>query len=98
MVVKKDVWERIPADVRPKLIAITQEYGKKIAAEVRRMDSEALSNMKAQGLVSVTPSDAAAFQKAAQATYKVVRGRVVPEGVFDEVQKLVADAHAKGKK
>jgi TRAP-type C4-dicarboxylate transport system substrate-binding protein len=98
MVVKKDVWERIPADVRPKLIEIGRDYAKKIAAEVRRMDSEALANMKTQGLQVVVPSDPAAFHTAAKATYKVVRGRVVPDWAFDEVQRLVNEAHAKGMK
>ena len=41
-VVKKDVWEKIPADLRPKLIEIAREIGRRIAVEVRRMNEEAL--------------------------------------------------------
>jgi TRAP-type C4-dicarboxylate transport system substrate-binding protein len=98
MVVKKEDWEKIPADIRPKLIELAREYGKKISIEVRRMDAEALDNMKKQGLVVVAPSDAAKFQSAAESTYKVIRGRVIPESTFDEVQRLVKEAHAKGTK
>src|SRR6185503_20253748 len=53
MVVKKDTWEKIPADLRPKLIEIAKATGKKIDVEVRRMDAEALKSMQAEGLVVV---------------------------------------------
>ena len=98
MVVKKEDWEKIPAETRPKLLALAREYGKKISLEVRKMDADALSNMKQQGLVVINPPDAADFQKAAKKTWTVIRGRVVPADVFDEVQKLVNEAHAQGKK
>jgi TRAP-type C4-dicarboxylate transport system substrate-binding protein len=98
MVVKRDDWEKIPADVRPKLLDLAREYGKKISIEVRRMDADALTNMKQQGLVVVAPPDAPNFAKAAKQSYPVIRGRVVPDGIFDEVQRLVNEAHAQGKK
>jgi TRAP-type C4-dicarboxylate transport system substrate-binding protein len=98
MVVKKEDWDKVPADVKPKLLALARDYGKKISVEVRRMDAEALSNMKQQGLVVVKPADEADFMKAAKKTWTVVRGKVVPADIFDEVQKLVNEAHAQGKK
>jgi TRAP-type C4-dicarboxylate transport system substrate-binding protein len=94
MVVRKDVWERVPADVRPKLLELSRAYAQKIAAEVRRMDTDALTNMNQQGLVTVH-GDAIDFAKAAELTWKVVRGRVVPAATFDEVQKLVLEARKK---
>lgn len=97
-VVRKDDWEKVPADIKPKLIEISREYSKKIGAEVRRMDTEALENMKKQGLVAVTPADVSAFQKAAQKTYDVIRNRVVPAETFEEVKKLVDEAHARSAK
>jgi TRAP-type C4-dicarboxylate transport system substrate-binding protein len=97
-VVRKDDWEKVPADVRPKLIEISREYSKKIGAEVRRMDSEALDNMVKQGLVVVKPTAPADFAKAAQKTYDIVRSRVVPAATFDEVKKLVDEAHARSAK
>jgi TRAP-type C4-dicarboxylate transport system substrate-binding protein len=98
MVVKKEDWDKVPADMKPKLLALAAEYGKKISVEVRKMDADALTNMKQQGLVVISPPDAADILKAAQATYKVIRGKVVPAEIFDEVQKLVNEAHAQGKK
>ena len=98
MVVKKEDWDKIPADVRPKLVEIARDYGKKISMEVRKMDADALANMKQQGLVVVVPPDGANFPKAAQASYAVIRGHVVPAGIFDQVQRLVTEAHAQGRK
>lgn len=94
-VVKKDVWEKIPADLRPKLLEISHEYARKIAVEVRRMDDDALKQMKTQGLELVPPKDLKTFEKAAMATWSVIRGKVVPAETFDEVKKLVDEFHAK---
>lgn len=94
-VVRKDAWEKIPADLRPKLLQISREYSRKIAAEVRRMDDDALKTMKQQGLVVVKPVDEAAFRKAAISTWSVIRGRVVPAEAFDEVKRLVEEYKSK---
>ncbi len=97
-VVRKDEWEKVPAELRPKLIEIARDYSKKIAAEVRRMDNEALDNMVKQGLVVVKPQDPSDFAQAAEKTYAVIRGKVVPSETFDEVKKLVEEAHARSAK
>jgi TRAP-type C4-dicarboxylate transport system substrate-binding protein len=94
-IVRKDVWDRIPADLRPKLLEISREYSRKVAVEVRRMDAEALKTMQSQGLVTVKPTDPEAFRKAATAAWAVIRGKVVPAETFDEVKKLVDEYQAK---
>jgi TRAP-type transport system periplasmic protein len=97
-VVKKADWDKVPEELRPKLIEITRDYSKRVGAEVRRMDTEALANMVKQGLVEVKTTDLAAFDKAAQASYRVIRGKVVPAEAFDEVKRLVDEAHKSAKK
>jgi TRAP-type C4-dicarboxylate transport system substrate-binding protein len=96
-VVKKDVWERIPADLRPKLMQISKEYSKKVGVEVRRMDEEALKTMKTQGLIAVPPQpgDLEALETAAKATWTIIRGKVVPADAFDEVKKSVEEYRKK---
>ncbi len=94
MVVKKDAWEKIPAELRVKLMAIARETGKKIDLEVRRMDIEAMKSMQSQGL-QVVKGDPAQMMAAAKAAWTVIRGRVVPVAIFDEVQKLAAEAKKK---
>jgi TRAP-type C4-dicarboxylate transport system substrate-binding protein len=97
-VVRKDDWDKVPADIKPKLIEISREYSKKIGLEVRRMDTEALDNMVKQGLVMVKPVNGPEFIHAAQKTYDVIRTRVVPAETFAEVKKLVDEAHARSAK
>jgi len=94
-IIRKDAWEKIPADLRPKLMEISREYTKKINTEVRRMDEEALQTMKTQGLELVKPSDPPAFREAAMKTWGVIRGKVVPADVFDDVKKYADEGRAK---
>ena len=62
--VRKDVWEKVPADVRPKLLSIAQDLGAKVDAEVRRLNQDAVAAMQKQGL-KLVPGDAAATQRPA---------------------------------
>lgn len=96
-VVKKDVWEKIPADVRPKLLAITREINGRIDAEVKKLNDDAIAAMKKQGL-EVVKVDPAPWQKAAERSWPAVRGKVVPAAFFDEVVKLRAEAKKAQKK
>ena len=82
--VKKDTWEKIPADLRPKLIQIAREIAKRGDADVKRSNDEAIAAMKKQGL-NVVEVDQASFRAAKERAWPVVRGRVVPAEFFDEV-------------
>jgi TRAP-type C4-dicarboxylate transport system substrate-binding protein len=92
--VRKDAWEKIPAEMRQKLLDISREYGKKANLEVRRMNDEALVKMKEQGLQVVEP-ERAAWVAAYERAEKVIRGRVVPEGIYDKVKQLHQEFRAK---
>jgi TRAP-type transport system periplasmic protein len=83
--VRKDAWEKIPADVRPKLIAIAQELGQKVDAEVKRLNQDAVSAMQKQGL-TVVPGDQAAWRAAMEKITPVVRGGVVPIEFYDQLR------------
>jgi TRAP-type C4-dicarboxylate transport system substrate-binding protein len=89
-VVRKELWDRVPADVRPQLLTIARDYGRRIQLAVRRENEDAITEMKKQGLqtVSVSVSDVAAWNVAAANANKVVRGQVVPAASFDAVVRL----------
>lgn len=95
-VVKKDVWEKISPELRPKLLAIAREINGRINAEVKRLNDDAIAAMKKQGLevVKVEPGP---WQKAAERSWPAVRGKVVNEAFFDQVVKL-RDEYRKQKK
>jgi TRAP-type C4-dicarboxylate transport system substrate-binding protein len=84
-IVRKDVWEKIPADLRAKLAAVAVEMGRKVDAEVRRLNVDAVAAMKKQGL-TVVPVEAAPWRAAMEKSWPVVRGGVVSAAFFDEVK------------
>ncbi len=95
-IVRKDAWERIAPEVRTRLQAIAVELGLKVDAEVRKLNVDAVTAMKKQGLrvVSVDPRP---WREAMERSYPVVRGGVVPAAFFDEV-KVARDQCRSGKK
>ena len=92
--VKKESWDKVPADLRPKLLEIARDLAKRGDAEVKRSNDEAVGAMKKQGL-NVVAVDEASFRGAKETAWPVVRGRVVPAEFFDEVVRA-RDASRKG--
>lgn len=88
-VVKKDTWEKVPADLRPKLVGIARDMGKRIDAEVKRLNDNAIAAMQKQGL-EVVKVDRAQWQTSAEKSWPAVRGKVVRPELFDEVVKVRA--------
>mgnify|MGYP005809902681 CR=1 FL=1 len=85
--IRKDAWETVPADLRPKLLAIARELGARVDAEVRKLNDDAVAAMKKQGL-QVVEVDPAPWRAAAEKAWPVVRGKVVPTAFFDEVVRV----------
>lgn len=82
--VKKDTWNRVPADLRPKLLAIASEIGARVDADVKKLNDDAIVAMKKQGL-DVVEVDPKPWLAAAEKAWPVVRGKVVPAPFFDQV-------------
>jgi TRAP-type C4-dicarboxylate transport system substrate-binding protein len=94
-IVRKESWERIPADLRPKLLAIAAELGRRVDDEVRKLNADAIAAMQKQGL-TVVKGDGAAWRAAIERSWPIVRGGVVPAEIFDEA-KAARDACRAGK-
>jgi TRAP-type transport system periplasmic protein len=90
-VVRKDVWEKVPPELRPRLLAIAREVGSKVDLEVKKVNDDAIAAMRAQGLKMVTV-EAGPWQRGAERAWPTVRGKVVPVDFFDEVVRLRAEA------
>jgi TRAP-type C4-dicarboxylate transport system substrate-binding protein len=84
--VRKETWDRVPADLRPKLLAIARDLGARVDAEVRKLNEDAIAAMKKQGL-DVVRVDPGPWRAAAEKAWPVIRGRVVPAAFFDDVVK-----------
>jgi len=83
--VRKDAWEKVSPEVRVKLQDIALDLGRKVDAEVRRLNADAVTAMKKQGL-QVISVDPAPWRAAMEKSWPIVRGGVVPAEFFDEVK------------
>lgn len=92
-VIKKDVWNRIPADLHAPLLKAMQDAGAKLQAEMRRGGDRDVEAMKKRGLnvVSVDPKTREIWVKVAETAYPKVRGRIVPADAFDEAMRYRDD-------
>jgi TRAP-type transport system periplasmic protein len=99
IVVTKETWERIPADLRPAFQAAASETVKKLSAQTRDGEKSDVDAMVKRGLTVIRIDDAtlALWRTAAEATYPKVRGSFVPAPVYDEAMRLRAEFRA-GKK
>jgi TRAP-type C4-dicarboxylate transport system substrate-binding protein len=95
-IVRKEAWEKIAPDLRAKLKAVAVELGLKVDVEVRRLNVDAVTAMKKQGL-QVVSVEAQPWREAMERSYQVVRGGVVSAAWFDDV-KAARDQCRAGKK
>ncbi len=88
-VIKKDVWDRIPADLHAPLLKAMQDAGAKLQADVRAGGQTGIEAMKKRGL-NMVPVDAKTREqwvKTVEAAYPKIRGKIVPADAFDEALK-----------
>jgi TRAP-type transport system periplasmic protein len=88
-VIKKETWDKVPADIKPALIKAMQDAGTKLQADIRKSGETSVTEMKGAGL-TVVPVDAKAkelWRKAAESTYGKIRGDFVPADAFDAAMK-----------
>jgi TRAP-type C4-dicarboxylate transport system substrate-binding protein len=96
-VVRRDVWERIPADLRPRLLKIAAEYEQKVRADVRKQNEDAIVQMKKRGLTVNEPADIQDWQRAAAAAEAVIRQRV-PAEFYEAVKRYRDEFRAQHKR
>ena len=85
-IIKKDVWDRIPADHHAPLLKAMQDAGAKLRAEARKGGDRDIDAMRKRGLnvVAVDAKTRELWVKVAEGAYPSVRGKIVPADAFDE--------------
>lgn len=97
-IVKKDAWDKIPPDLQKKLREIGDEYGKRTSQDVRKQNDDAVEQMKKRGLVINSPASVDDWNAIAEKGNAVVRGKVVPAAIYDEVKKIRDEYRAQHKR
>lgn len=95
-IVRTDVWEKIPADVRARLRTTAAAIGEKIRARSRLESEEAVKAMQQHGLQlhPLTPEAEAAWRKVATDLRPEIRGKLVPADIFDAVEQHLREYRA----
>jgi hypothetical protein len=95
-VIKKDLWDKISPDLQKKLMDSAAVAGTKMRTASRKEDEDAVKAMQAKGLkVNVaSPQVEQEWYKLTSIIYPKIRGKMVPDDIFDEVQRLVAEYRA----
>jgi TRAP-type C4-dicarboxylate transport system substrate-binding protein len=89
-VIRKEVWDRIPANIKPALMRAQLEAAQKLQADIRQSTVRDIQSMKARGL-TVVPVDARLRDEwravVDKATSKI-RGDFAPADAYDEALKF----------
>ena len=95
-VISKKTWDLIPPAAREHVLKTAKESGKLIKTDNRRESVEAVEAMKKRGLKvqAITPKLEDEWRQATEAVYPKIRGRIVPEEIFDEVVRLLKEYRA----
>ena len=97
-VVRKDAWDKIPPATQKKLLEIGADYEKRTREDVRKQNEDAVEQMKKRGLHVNAPANVEDWKAVAEKANAVVRGKVVPAAIYDEVKKLRDEYRAQHKK
>jgi TRAP-type C4-dicarboxylate transport system substrate-binding protein len=85
IVVTKDTWEKIPAEIRPALQESARRTAQRLSQLTRESEPKDVEAMVKRGLTVVT-LDAAALQQwrtVVEGVYPTIRGKFIPEAAFD---------------
>lgn len=97
LVIRKAVWDKIPANSRPALLKAAEAAGRANKAQGRAESDKSVEAMKAKGVKvhKVTPELEAQWRVEAEKTYPKLRGSYLPEDVFAELEKHVQEYRAR---
>ncbi len=85
-VIRKDVWQTIPAELRPALLEAARAAGMRLRNDARGSAAREVEAMRKRGLNVVAVDDKATllWNRTAESLYPMIRGKIVPADAFDE--------------
>ena len=99
LVIRKQVWDKMPAESKTVLRAAAEEAGRSNKAQGRSESEKAIAAMKEKGLKvqDVDGALEAQWRTEAEKFYPSIRGSYVPADIFDRVQALLKEYRAAAK-
>jgi TRAP-type transport system periplasmic protein len=96
-VVRKETWEKIPADLHEALLKSAVATGAEIKANGRKESDESVKAMENRGLkvIRLTSEQETQWRTAAETTYPKIRGAIVPADVFDQALAAIKEYRVK---
>ena len=96
LVIRKSVWDKLPAAARPELLQAAAATGVANKAQSRAESLKSVEAMKTKGLTvhPVPPALEAEWRRGAEPFYPRIKGKLVPADIWDEVQKILAEYRA----
>ena len=93
-IITKKKWDKIPADLRPKLMDVARSSGKALNQEIRKLDKSAIEVMQKHGL-AVHPAPPEAVDEWKRMTekylYPELLAKKVPAKMFNKAQQLLQE-------
>lgn len=96
VVITRKAWDAMPVAAQLALRDGGQAAGAQLQELARREDAASIEAMKKRGLQvhALTPEAHAQWKALAERAYPLVRGRMVPADMFDQVQRLLQEYRA----
>jgi len=97
-VIRRDIWEKLSPEIQAKLRAACDATGATLRAQSRAESEKSVQVMLQRGLKihQIPPEAAPEWQHLADILLPKVRGTLVPEEIFDEVQRLLVEYRSTG--
>jgi len=92
-IVDRRVWDRIPEDLRPRLMEAAREAGVRLQTEIFQAEKDAIAAMEERGVTVVEPTSEqkAEWRALFTSVYPKLRGGMIPEYIFDEALRVMEE-------
>lgn len=100
LVLSRKTWEQIPEKYRPLLLEATEREAQSLAAEITRLEEEAIKAMKDNGLAINRPSenDRQMWHEVSLRGISSLIGKIIPAEVYQQTVELIKEFREKGEK
>ena len=95
-IITKRSWNKVPDEIKPQLKASAEATGLRLQQEIRRLEEQAIEEMKKRGLTVIKPNEQqlAEWQTVMKGTYPKIRGSLVPADLFDRAVEIANSVEA----